>query len=293
MITAVVVSQLSGRARQRTLEALSRQGDLERLYALSRSLLLSQSDAAAPVGDRACHCRSVRAAGVSPSTIISPARRSGPARWSGPSSRVTCATWPGRRRRYRTVAMPWSPPSGSEARPSAAWRSSDGPLSDTVLQSVANLAAIGLERARGQAATTRAEAARQSGELRAAVLDALAHEFKTPLTSMKVAASALQLEHSRNGPRDRELVEIVDEDLDASAGARHRRHSDASHRCRRLRRAPRSPAASATSSRRRCGSSTARLQGHTVTTTCSRPISPSTPTGTCCGWRCGSCSTTR
>ena len=40
-----------------------------------------------------------------------------------------------------------------------------GALSDTVLQSVANLVAIGLERARGQTATARAEAARQSSEL--------------------------------------------------------------------------------------------------------------------------------
>src|SRR5262249_53615366 len=85
-------------------------------------------------------------------------------------------------------------------------------LSDTVLQSIANLAAIGLERARGQAAAARAEAARQSGELRATVLDALAHEFKTPLTSMKAATSDLL--SSTTAVRDRELVTIVDEDLD-------------------------------------------------------------------------------
>jgi two-component system, OmpR family, sensor histidine kinase KdpD len=60
-------------------------------------------------------------------------------------------------------------------------------LSDTVLRSIANLAAIGLERARADEATARAEAARESSELRATVLDALAHEFKTPLTSMKAA----------------------------------------------------------------------------------------------------------
>ena len=81
-----------------------------------------------------------------------------------------------------------------------------------MLQSVTNLAAIGLERARGQAATARAEAARQSSELRAAVLDAAAHEFKTPLTSMKAAASALRLGTPETDPR-RELVDIVNEDL--------------------------------------------------------------------------------
>ena len=60
-----------------------------------------------------------------------------------------------------------------------------------MLQSIANLAAIDLERVRGRQATARADAARQSGELRATVLDALAHDFKTPLTSLKVAAGDL------------------------------------------------------------------------------------------------------
>jgi len=89
----------------------------------------------------------------------------------------------------------------------------DASVSDTVLQSIANLAAIGLERARGQDAKARAEASRQSGELRATVLDALAHEFKTPLTSMEAAASDLLLSESI-GARDRELVAIIDEEVD-------------------------------------------------------------------------------
>src|SRR5262245_37885976 len=48
LVTAVVASQLSGRARARNIEALSRQSDLERLYALSRALLLSEGGAAMP-----------------------------------------------------------------------------------------------------------------------------------------------------------------------------------------------------------------------------------------------------
>src|SRR5262249_35235713 len=86
-------------------------------------------------------------------------------------------------------------------------------LSDTVVQSIANLVAIGLERARADETTARAEAARQSSELRATVLDALAHEFKTPLTSMKAASSDLLSSKSASS-RDRELVTIIDEDVD-------------------------------------------------------------------------------
>ena len=88
----------------------------------------------------------------------------------------------------------------------------NGDLSDTVVQSIASLAAIGLERARGLEAAARAEAAQESGQLRATMLDALAHEFKTPLTSMKVAAADLRA--SVPGERDRELAAIIDEDLD-------------------------------------------------------------------------------
>jgi two-component system sensor histidine kinase KdpD len=89
----------------------------------------------------------------------------------------------------------------------------DAGLSDTVLQSIANLSAIGLERARAEEATTRAEAARASSELRATVLDALAHEFKTPLTSMKAASSDL-LASPATSAKDHELAAVIDEDLE-------------------------------------------------------------------------------
>jgi two-component system sensor histidine kinase KdpD len=81
------------------------------------------------------------------------------------------------------------------------------------LQSIANLSAIGLERARAEEATTRAEAARASSELRATVLDALAHEFKTPLTSMKAASSDLLASPSTSA-KDHELAAVIDEDLE-------------------------------------------------------------------------------
>src|SRR5262245_64460538 len=48
LVTAIVASQLSGRARRRNVEAISRQRDLERLYALSRALLLL-SDNSTPI----------------------------------------------------------------------------------------------------------------------------------------------------------------------------------------------------------------------------------------------------
>ena len=67
---------------------------------------------------------------------------------------------------------------------------------DSALQGMANLVAIGLEKARAQEAATRAEAAREGDELKSVLLDALAHEFKTPLTTIKASTTALLSGHS-------------------------------------------------------------------------------------------------
>jgi two-component system, OmpR family, sensor histidine kinase KdpD len=212
MVTAIVVSQLSGRARQRNLDALARQYDLERLYALSRSLLLAEVGTSAT----AAIARIIADTFTLP-TVGLYDHQTDAVSWAGP------VEVSGLDDRLRDVARQGvSFPDGSGlivtairlgGAPIGSLAIAGGHLSDTVLQSVTNLAAIGLERARGLAATSRAEAARESSELRAAVLDAAAHEFKTPLTSMKAAATALRSGIPEADPR-RELVDIVTEDLD-------------------------------------------------------------------------------
>jgi two-component system sensor histidine kinase KdpD len=67
----------------------------------------------------------------------------------------------------------------------------DGTLTPLVATALASLSAIALERARSFEKEYRAEAARQSEQLRTAVLDALAHAFKTPLTIIRTASSGL------------------------------------------------------------------------------------------------------
>ena len=62
-------------------------------------------------------------------------------------------------------------------------------LSDGALQALLNLVAIALERVRMEEAANRADAARQSEEFKSTLLDAIAHEFKTPLTSIKAAST--------------------------------------------------------------------------------------------------------
>jgi len=210
LMTAVVASQLSGRARRRNVEALARQRDLERLYALSRGLLLSpwRPSIQAAIVHHIAEAFDFQ-------TVAIYDHQSDRVSWAGPGD------LPALEQKLREVARQavslnegamqivairlGGAPIGSLAIPQS-------DLSDTVVQSIANLAAIGLERARGHEVAARAEAAQQSGELRATMLDALAHEFKTPLTSMKVAAADLRA--NVPGDRNRELAAIIDEDLD-------------------------------------------------------------------------------
>ena len=212
LVTAIVASQLSGRARQREFDAAGRQRDLERLYALSRALLLSEGGAAVSgaIARHMAEAFELKAVGLYD-------QRADAVWWAGATEVPAIET------KLREVARRGTllrDPAGLVViaiqlggTPIGSMAMMDVGLSDTVLHSIANLAAIGLERARSQEATARAEAARESSELRATVLDALAHEFKTPLTSMKAAASDL-LASSATSARDRELVAIIDEDLD-------------------------------------------------------------------------------
>jgi two-component system sensor histidine kinase KdpD len=87
-------------------------------------------------------------------------------------------------------------------------------LSPTALQALSNLVAIALERVRSQEAANRAEAARQNEELKSTLLDSIAHEFKTPLTSIKAAATALLSTPTPSPEEQRELLTVVDEEAD-------------------------------------------------------------------------------
>jgi two-component system sensor histidine kinase KdpD len=67
-----------------------------------------------------------------------------------------------------------------------------GDLNHLVMDALASLAAIALDRCVSFEKENRIEAAHQSERLRAAVLDSLAHAFKTPLTAIQTASSGIR-----------------------------------------------------------------------------------------------------
>jgi two-component system sensor histidine kinase KdpD len=83
-------------------------------------------------------------------------------------------------------------------------------LERLTVSAVASLAAIALERARSFENESRAEASRQAEQLRTAVLDGLAHAFKTPLTVILTASSGI-LEAGRLSADDAELAGMIDQ----------------------------------------------------------------------------------
>jgi two-component system sensor histidine kinase KdpD len=74
--------------------------------------------------------------------------------------------------------------------------------------------AISLERVRTEESASRAEAARQSEEFKSTLLDAIAHEFKTPLTSIKAASTSMLSDRQSLTPQFRELATIINEETD-------------------------------------------------------------------------------
>jgi two-component system sensor histidine kinase KdpD len=83
--------------------------------------------------------------------------------------------------------------------------------SEQTLRAIGNLAAIAIERARAFDEASRSESARQSEALKTALLDSLAHDIKTPLTSIKAAVTSLL---GGAEPSQRELLTIIDEEAD-------------------------------------------------------------------------------
>jgi two-component system, OmpR family, sensor histidine kinase KdpD len=214
LATSVVASQLSARAKQRTREALERQQDMERLYALSRSILLTNAEEGIAHGI----ARQIGQTFDFPAAALydrgtGAIYRTGPEDAPEIDDRLREAALKGtlfRDEASGTVVTAIR--LGGEPIGALALR---GTLpSDTVLQALANLTAIGLEKARAQEAANRAEAARESQDLKSTLLDALAHEFKTPLTSMKASTSAL-LSHLVAEPQaQHELIVVVNEEID-------------------------------------------------------------------------------
>jgi two-component system sensor histidine kinase KdpD len=84
-----------------------------------------------------------------------------------------------------------------------------GTVSPLVADALASLAAIAIDRHQSFEKEEKAEAASRGEQLRAAVMDALGHEFKNPLATVQTASSGL-LELGGLNPTQCELAQLIE-----------------------------------------------------------------------------------
>ncbi len=87
-----------------------------------------------------------------------------------------------------------------------------------LLGTFAAQAAVVIERLRLQLEAAKAEILRKTDELKSALLSAVSHDLRTPLASIRIAATALLQDDVRsNEPTRRELLQMIDTEADRLA----------------------------------------------------------------------------
>lgn len=214
LVTAVIASQLSARARREALNANERRHDVERLYSFSQKLLTS---------DNVVELLNllpryiVEAFGVKAAAISLPDRgdvyRSTPDIGSLDSHdlQLVCSRGEPRIDSQRQLAFM---PLRMGLRTVGSLGVSGSRLSRQTLDAMSSLIAIAIERVRAVENLSRTEAARESEQLRSVLLDSVTHEFRTPLTAIKASVTSL-LSGSELAPEQkRELLTVINEESD-------------------------------------------------------------------------------
>ena len=87
-------------------------------------------------------------------------------------------------------------------------------LSAQSLEALGSLIAVGIERAHAIEMVGKTEAAREGERLKSALLDAITHDFRTPLTSVKASVTSLLSDAKLDGGQRIELLNIINEECD-------------------------------------------------------------------------------
>jgi two-component system sensor histidine kinase KdpD len=210
--TALLVSRLSFQMEKQARTAILERRRMEKLYELSRRTLLMNPQQS-PGSQIVAQIRDV--VQVDAVALFDAARaRVDTAGADSPELEMLAReTYLQDRNVDQVDSMTWQRVLRPGARSIGAMVLRDINLSPLLADSIASLSAIALERARAFEKQSHAEAARQSEQLRTAVLDALAHAFKTPLTAIRTASSGL-LEAGHLDSAQEELVTLIDEESD-------------------------------------------------------------------------------
>ncbi len=214
LITSVVSSRMSERVREESRQALVRQSELEVLYSLSRALI--QTDELSVLTNtvpsavaRACRARSVVFYLLQGDKVyLDGTPRSAPL---GPAelralANASSASW-NRETREATI------PLRTGVRPRGVLLLNGVHYSLPTLEAVGGLVSVSLDRAQAVDEVTKAEAAKESERLRTMMMDSITHEFRSPLTAIKVSVSTLRTGKTADASSS-ELLAIIEEETD-------------------------------------------------------------------------------
>jgi two-component system, OmpR family, sensor histidine kinase KdpD len=214
LAAAVIGSHLATRARQEAEEASARQRDIEKLYAFSRDLLESSNvmELLNRIPAQIVNTFEVGAAAI----FLADKQkvyRSGPVvpRLDTDTLKSVMA------REEPVIDTPNSLsfiPVRLGVRPIGSLGISGRTLSLQTIEAIATLVAIAMAHARAVEQLGQTEAARQSEQLRTALLDAVTHALRTPLTSIKASVTNLLSNGSLMEGQKQELLTIINEETD-------------------------------------------------------------------------------
>ena len=214
LATAVIASQLSESARREAINANQRRRDVERLYAFSQRLLATDNIAellnAIPL--YVCQVFGAESAAVYLAGSQEIYRSDPLAKvLSGDDLKAVAARVEPVLDDRLDVSMT---PLRLGARVTGAIGVAGAKLSRQALEALGGLVAIAIERAGAVEKLGKTEAARQSENLRAALLDSVTHELRTPLTGIKAAITSLLSDDQLEEAQRRELLTVINEEAD-------------------------------------------------------------------------------
>jgi two-component system sensor histidine kinase KdpD len=214
LVTAIVASRLSERARREAENANRRRKEVERLYLLSQQLLAT--DNVMELLNSIPQYVS-EAFGLTAAAMYLPKRnevyRTGVDHPELSLERLESVSGRGELVVDEAQQLCFVPLRVG-VRPVGSLGLEGAVLSRETLEAVGSLVAISIERAGAIETLTRTEATRESEKLRSALLDSVTHEFRTPLTAIKLSVTTLLSPDPMSPEARQELLTIINEETD-------------------------------------------------------------------------------
>jgi two-component system sensor histidine kinase KdpD len=215
LFTAVLASELSERARREATQSNQRRHEVERLYAFSERLLVSDNIFELL---NAIPNYIVESFGVASAAMFLESKQEtyffdSSSQSLLPTEQLRAISARGEPVLDRERSICFMPlRMGVRSVGSVGLAGCD--LSRETLEAIGSLAAIAIERANTAEKLTKTEAARESDRLRSVLLDSVTHEFRTPLTAIKASAETLLSELELEEPQRKELLTVINEESD-------------------------------------------------------------------------------